>query len=45
MPLKKQPIKIAQKEFKNLQRIDFADTGENYDIDLLNGSDFLTGKP
>ena len=48
MPLKNQPIKIAQRKFENLQEIDFADTGEHYDIDLLIGSDcfwkFFTGK-
>ena len=48
MPLKNQPIKIAQRKFENLQEIEFADTGEHYDIDLLIGSDcyrnFFTGK-
>ena len=38
MPLKNQPIKIAQREFENLQEIDFADTSEHYDTDLLIGS-------
>ena len=48
MPLKKQPIKIAKKEFENLQEINFADKGEHYGINLLIGSDcysnFFTGK-
>ena len=48
MPLKNQPIKIAQREFENLREIDFADTGKYYDTDLLIGSDcywkFFTGK-
>ena len=39
MPLKNQPIKIAEWECENLREIDFADTGEHYDIDLLIGSD------
>ena len=39
MPLKSQPIEIAQREFENLRETDFADTGKYYDIDLLIGSD------
>ena len=48
LPLKNQPIKIAQRKFENLREIDFADTGEHYDTDLLIGSDcnwkIFTGK-
>ena len=48
MSLKNQPIKIAQRKFENLREIDFADTGEHYDTDLLIGSDcyckICTGK-
>ena len=48
MQLKNQPIKITQSEFETLQGIDFAETGEHYDIDILIGSDcywkFFMGK-
>ena len=41
-------MKIAQRVFEKLRKVDFADTGEHYDIDLLIGSDyyckFFTGK-
>ena len=39
MSLKNQPIKIAQKEIENPREINFADTGERYDLDLLISSD------